>query len=288
LFPGFPSCSFLLPPPASLTMPRFSIEPNPRITFRVYHEDADVVVVSKSAGVVTTPGLGHDRDSLLNGLFARWGTRLQNLGRERDFGLLHRLDRETSGLVLCALSTRAYEVLRQAFEGRRVEKYYWAVTPRTPERASGVIRANILEFEGPPEKGVPAHKLARIDRSGKPALTAYRVLSRSPLGAVLECRAVTGRLHQVRVHLESIGCPILGDEFYAPRALRKASRRLALHAHRLAFAHPVSGERIDVRTAWPRDLRGLLTRLGLPRPDVPSGVKGAKEIHNDAVGDENA
>jgi len=277
-------------------MATLSIEPNDRVTFKVRYEDQDVMVVGKPAGVVTTPGLGHEADSLLNGLFARMGNRLQNLGKQRDFGLLHRLDRDTSGLVIVALSTGAYDALREAFEQRTVEKYYWAVTRNVPKRAQGVIRRPIAEYEGKTPGDTRVKKLARVSSAGKPALTAYRTLSASNTGALLECRAVTGRLHQVRVHLESIGCPIYGDAFYSRTAPREGAHRLALHAHRLAYSHPITGERVDVSTPWPGDLRGLLKRLRLPRPDLPqesadaspprAGVERADEVDDDAVGDE--
>ena len=97
-------------------MPRLTIEPNDRITFKIVHQDEHVVVISKPAGLVTAPGLGHETDSLLNALFAKWGPKLQNLGKSRDFGMLHRLDRDTSGLVVVALSNPAYDTLRKGFE----------------------------------------------------------------------------------------------------------------------------------------------------------------------------
>jgi 23S rRNA pseudouridine1911/1915/1917 synthase len=266
---------------------QLSIPPNERITFKVRHEDADVVVVDKPARLVTQPGKGHERDSLLNGLFARYGAQLQNLGRARDFGLLHRLDRQTSGLLIVALRPRAYDALREAFAARRVRKFYWAVTARTPRKGSGVIRKPILEE-------TDDKKLARIAPAGKPAVTAYRVVSRSAVGgieaAVVECRPVTGRLHQVRVHLDAIGCTILGDELYGSKAVRSAAPRLALHAHRVAFAHPVGGGPIDVSSPWPLELRKLLRRLGLTppsdaAPDAPS-ADGAHEVGGDGIGDE--
>ncbi|MEX2219787.1 MAG: RluA family pseudouridine synthase [Phycisphaerales bacterium] len=261
-----------------------SIKPNDRVTFKVRHEDDDLAVIDKPAGVVTQPGKGHEHDSLLNGLFGRYGARLQNLGNARDFGLLHRLDRATSGLVLIALRPRAYDALRQAFARRQVRKFYWAITGRTPSKPSGVIRRPILEVED--EK-----KTGRVAASGKPALTAYRVLQASTVGqreaALIECRPVTGRLHQVRLHLESIGCPILGDDLYGPRSRVRAAPRLALHAHRLAFTHPGTGETVDVSSPFPKDLASLLRRLGMTRPDAgPASVKGGHEVGGDAVGEE--
>lgn len=278
-------------------MPRLTIEPNDRITFKIVHQDEHVVVVSKPAGLVTAPGLGHESDSLLNALFAKWGPKLQNLGKSRDFGMLHRLDRDTSGLVVVALSNPAYDALREGFEKREIHKYYWAVVANTPKRESGVIRRPLMEVEGKVPGDSRPKKLARIAPSGKPALTAYRVLSAATHGALLECRPVTGRLHQVRVHLASINCPILGDAFYAPRAYIDIAPRLALHAHRLVFKHPVSGARVDVRTSWPADLRSLLKRLALTRPDLPaegaakktkSRPDGGHEADDQSVGDEDA
>lgn len=261
-------------------MTALSVEPNPRVTFAVRYEDDHLAVVAKPPHVPTQPGKAHQNDTLLNGLFARWGERLQQLGRQRDFGLLHRLDRQTSGLLIVALSPPAWDRLRADFESRRIGKFYWAVCVKAPAQHKGVISLPIAEAQRD-------RKLAVISPAGKPARTAYRVLgvsvnregstdageaddpnaSRAPRPALLECRTLTGRLHQVRVHLSAIHCPILGDDFYAPPRVRAMSPRLALHAHRLCFDHPVTAERIDVRTTWPKDLRVLLTRFNLPRPD---------------------
>ncbi len=246
----------------------YTVEPNERVTFKVRYEDDDVVVVLKPPKIVTLPGLGHETDSLLNGLFAKYGAKLQNLGKGRDFGLLHRLDRDTSGLVMVALRGRAYDKLREIFEQREVSKYYWAVVKGRPKGENGVIRKPLIEYEGKVAKDPRVKKLARVSSAGKPAVTAWRVLDSGVAGSLLECRPITGRLHQVRVHLDSIGCPILGDEFYGPAGVRTAAPRLALHAHRLVFPHPETGVKIDVKTSWPGDLRGVLRRLGLKRPDL--------------------
>ncbi len=247
-------------------MANFSVPPNPSIPLAIAYEDEALLVVEKPARLVTQPGRGHEDDTLLNALFARHGQKLQNLGAARDFGLLHRLDRETSGLLVVALHARAYDALRKAFEGREVRKFYWAVVAKAPPREKGVIRRPIQEFDAPPRGREKTMRLARVSSGGKESVTAYRVLAAGNAGALLECRPVTGRLHQVRVHLTSIGCPILGDGLYAPPAYAAASPRLALHAHRLAFEHPTSGRVLDVRTDWPGDLKGVLKTLGLPRP----------------------
>jgi 23S rRNA pseudouridine1911/1915/1917 synthase len=259
-----------------------SVAPNPDVTFKIRYQDADLLVVDKPARVVTQPGKGHETDTLLNGLFAAFGQDLQNLGRARDFGLLHRLDRQTSGLLIVALKAKAYDALRGQFERREIRKFYWALASRAPRKPVGVIKRPILEQSD--EK-----KTARISVSGKPSVTAYRVLATSSVGdgkaALLECRPVTGRLHQVRVHLNSIGCPILGDDIYGPKSLIGAAPRLALHAHRIVFTHPVSLERVDVRSPWPRDLTPLLRRLRIPKP-TESSIQDANEVAGDSIGDE--
>ncbi|MBM4109560.1 MAG: RluA family pseudouridine synthase [Phycisphaerae bacterium] len=268
-------------------MPDFSVPPNPSVTFKVRHEDADLLVVDKPARVATQPGLGHETDSLLSGLFARWGVPLQRLGKARDFGLLHRLDRGTSGLLIVALTPEAYDSMRAAFEGRRIRKYYWAIVEGVPRKTEEVINKPILEAASKERR---LSKTARISGSGKPALTAYRVLATSPGASVVECRAITGRLHQVRAHLSAIGCPVLGDGLYGHERTRAASPRLALHAHRIAFEHPRTGETIDVSSPFPRELRGVLGHFGLPRPDRPAsgGVEGLGQGEDDAVGEQEA
>ena len=121
-------------------------------------------------------------------------------------------------------------------------------------------------------------KTSRIGASGKPAVTAYRVLQVSPAAALVEARPITGRLHQVRVHLDSIGATVLGDDVYGPKGARAASPRLALHAHRLAFRHPITGDELDIRSLFPRDLRPTLRRmmLELPEPGAISDAPAAE------------
>ena len=242
-------------------MANFTIEPNDRVVYKVRHADDDVLVIDKPAHVVSTPGAGHDRGSLLNGLFATYGKQLQNLGKDRDFGMLHRLDRETSGLLIVALRPNAYDTLRKMFEAREIRKFYFAVVAGVPKQTSGVIRRPINEVKEMRDRR--ELKIAKISGSGKPATTAYRVLDSSPAASFLECRAVSGRLHQLRVHLESIRCPIFGDDLYAPPAIARGAKRLALHAHRIAFEHPVTGLPIEVESPLPADITRLVSRLGM-------------------------
>ncbi len=244
-------------------MATFSIEPNPKITYTQRFRDEHLLVVDKPARIVTQPGLGHDRSSLQNGLFADFGNELQQLGAKRDYGLLHRLDRETSGLLIVALTANAYDALRNAFEERHIKKFYWAACKKAPTPLTGVIRMPIVEVSAKSDNSPRPVKLARLSAKGRPAVTAYRTLATSDLGALVECRPVTGRLHQVRVHMDAIGCAILGDDFYAPAGVASAAPRLALHAHRVVFTHPITGATIDISSPMPRDLRAVITKLRL-------------------------
>lgn len=225
--------------------------------WEVRYEDSDLLVVEKPSGVVTEPGRGHPDDSLLNGLFARFASQLQNLGEARDWGLLHRLDRDTSGLVLVGLRPASYDALRAGFEAHRVRKVYWALVAGVPNPRQGIIQTPIEEVAG-------QRKRAVLSRKGRAAVTAYRVLAVGEQASLIEARPATGRLHQIRVHMASSGCPVLGDSEYGRSEIRVA--RLCLHAARLSFVHPREQRRLTVASDWPDDLRGTLRRLGLPEP----------------------
>lgn len=260
-------------------MPTWSIEPHPDPRLAIAHEDADLLVAIKPARMPTAPGKGHEHDTLMNALFAAHAPRLQNLGKQRDFGLLHRLDKDTSGLVIVALSARAYDALRQQFEQRTIRKFYWAIVRGVPDPPKGVIDRPIRESQERTGR-YTARKVAAVSRARarhgaagppKPAVTAFRVLAVPRAGeaaSLVECRPVTGRLHQIRVHMAAIGHPVLGDRDYADPASAAACPRLALHAHRLVFTHPATGHAMDVRTPWPRDLRSAMRRLGLTPPEL--------------------
>ena len=250
-----------------MNKPSGHIQSNDRVTYSIRYQDDDLLVVEKPARVVTQPGVGHQHDTLLNGLFAQFGDQLQQLGTARDFGLVHRLDRETSGLLVVALTAQGYDGMRMLFEQREVSKYYWAICHKAPRDPQGVIKKPIAEQLKRKDR-YTSTKTAKVSAQGKPAVTAYRVLTSNELGALIEARPVTGRLHQVRVHLDLIGSAVLGDDLYGPNIVRKASSRLALHAHRLVFDHPISGERMDIDTKFPRDLKNTLNRLNLPSPDA--------------------
>ncbi len=240
----------------------FSVEPNNTIPFEVRYADAHILVVEKPTGVVTQPGKKHERTSLLNGLFVEYGRQLQNLGEARGWGLLHRLDKDTSGLVIVALRGRAYDHLLDQFKRRLVKKTYWAIVAGSPRPAQGVIQKPIVEVVG-------SRKRAIIKRDGKPSITAYRTIQTAGDVTLIEARPKTGRLHQIRVHMADLGHPLLGETIYQGKHRLPDVARLCLHAAALSFIHPDTGHRMEVRAPWPSDLRKTLKRLDLSVPELP-------------------
>lgn len=247
-------------------------EPNPRIRIRVAREDARTIVVNKMPGLVCEPGLGHRADSLLNGLFAldggRLAPRLARLGEARDWGLLHRLDALTSGLVLVALEADAYDRLREAFERRAVAKTYLAIV-------RGELAPEGRADEPIAERRERDRLVAVVDARGRPAETRWTTLARSGRYALLRCEPVTGRLHQIRLHLARLGAPIAGDPLYEEGGRARAGGRaprspeLQLHAWRLAFPDPASdanGADIRVEAAVPRRFAAFAESHGLALP----------------------
>lgn len=249
---------------------QLSVEPNAAVALRIVHRDPAFLVVAKPSGVVTQPGEDHARDSLLNGLFATHGHTLQNLGRVRDFGLLHRLDKPTSGLLVVALTAEAYDHLRKQFAERQVKKTYLTLVHGAPHPADGTERTPIRESR---EQG---RKRARLGDhpQAQPAVTRYRTLVRARGLTLVECHPETGRLHQIRAHMQWRGCPVVADPDYgqpewdaADRDFaRLTGRGLFLHAAELNFAHPVSGKRVTFTEPLPAAWVEFLTGVGIACP----------------------
>jgi len=245
----------VLPPPKG---PRTYLA-NRRIRPTLLHQDAHVLAVAKPPGLAMHPGPGHGSDTLLNGLLATHGEELGHLGEERGYGLVHRLDRDTSGVVLVALTEAAYDSLRDQFARRVVEKVYLALASGQP-RESHLILSTRVE--------------------GREATTDVTVLERFGDCALTELKPLTGRTHQLRIHLAAAGHPVVGDLRYGPRRppehpLRRLGLgRMFLHAARLTCTHPATGEPLTVEARPPRDLRRALSRLrrraaGSSRPGTP-------------------
>jgi 23S rRNA pseudouridine1911/1915/1917 synthase len=214
--------------------------PDARVAIEVRHEDPHLVVLEKPAGVAMHPGPQHGAGTLLNGLVARF-PELLDLGGEHGFGLAHRLDRDTSGLLVVARTAAAHDGLVQAFTARAVEKRYRALLKGAPREPSGTIDAAVDGREA-------VSRFEVVDRVG----------ARRWVVALALLHPLTGRKHQLRIHLAGLGCPILGDKRHGPESIPIARqlglRRVALHAERLAFAHPVTGERLAFDSPFPPEL----------------------------------
>lgn len=245
-----------LPPPAPLA----AIAQD--IPLVVVHEDADLIVVDKPAGLVVHPAAGNADGTLVNALLHHCRGRLSGIGGVARPGIVHRIDKDTSGLLVVAKSDAAHEGLARQFADHSIARTYLAVTAGHPRPAAGTITARLGRSDRDRKKmAVLADDAAR----GKHAVTHYRTLEALAGAALVECRLETGRTHQVRVHLAHIGHPLLGDPVYGrtPAALKPVLARLgfarqALHAASLGFVHPVTGEPLLFEAPLPADMRELI------------------------------
>ncbi len=261
---------------------------NQRIAFEVAFEDTRLLVVVKHKGLVTRPGRGHERDTLVNGVMAHYGAVLSRLGADRDFGLLHRLDRASSGLVAFALTAESYDALRQAFASRNIAKTYLAWTRSPPPKRRQTIRIRLLEVR------LEDRKLSVPDLRGEEAVTHIETLALGTDGtALVRCSIETGRLHQIRAHLAWLGCPLEGDQVYArpglapdgrASAARHADRTLLLHAWRLDLPHPARRDRLEVEAPLPEAWQHRAHRAGINLAQVlGSGAGLAKRVATDTI-----
>lgn len=233
----------------------------------VRHRDDHLLVVAKPAGLVVHPGPGHASGTLVDALTAA-GVPLAPAGGEGRPGIVHRLDRDTTGLLVVASTDVAHAGLVDALRRRAVTRRYLTLVDGVPDAPVGRVEAPIGRD--------PDHRrrFATVP-GGKEAVTRYTTVATGLVGdrpvALLACRLESGRTHQIRVHLTAIGHPVLGDPVYGPRPAVAAAlglERPALHAGRLAFDHPVTGERIDVTEPLPEDLATALVGTGIAVPDV--------------------
>ena len=251
--------------PAELTPLRAEPEALP---LKILYEDADVVVVDKPAGMVVHAGAGHLHGTLVNALLHHFGT-LSSVNGDLRPGIVHRLDRETSGVLVVARTDSAHQALARQFHDRQVEKIYLALAHGRMKQQAGRITSNITRD--------PVRRTRMTARlgTGRTALTEYEVLEEFEYFSFLRVRIGTGRTHQIRVHLSSVGHPIVGDRLYgAPASIPGVAplSRFFLHAHRLRFTSPSTGEPITVESPLAEDLSQFLEQL---RTDV-FRMKGLK------------
>ena len=212
------------------------------IALDVLFEDGDLIVLNKPAGMVVHPAAGHWQGTVVNALLHHCPA-LSGIGGEQRPGIVHRLDKETSGCLVAAKNDAAHQALSKQFAGREVTKIYLALATGKFRQASGVIEGAIGRH--------PVHrKKMTVLEKGRASKTSYRVLAELAAGTLVECTLHTGRTHQIRVHLKHLGHPLLGDEVYGKRA---GFARQMLHAWRLGFTHPRTGVRMNFQSPIPAD-----------------------------------
>ncbi|WP_086616597.1 RluA family pseudouridine synthase [Erythrobacter tepidarius] len=235
------------------------------IALRIAYEDAHLVVVDKPAGMVVHPAAGNPSGTLVNALLHHCRGQLSGIGGVARPGIVHRIDKDTSGLLVVAKTDAAHEGLAAQFAAHDVHRRYIAVCAGHPHPCEGTIDARIGRSDADRKKMAV---LPKNSSRGKTAVTHYKVLEKLDAASVIECRLETGRTHQVRVHLASIGHPLVGDPVYGrtPKPLRPLLERLdfarqALHAAELGFVHPLTGQTIRLRSEMPADMAELIDQL---------------------------
>ncbi len=228
------------------------------IPIKVVYEDSDLLVVDKAAGMVVHPAPGNWTGTLVNALVGRGGELADGSGAERA-GLVHRLDKETSGLLIVAKTELAHRRLSAAIAARRVTRRYAAMS-------WGHFAADTLSVDQPIARDPRDRKRMAIVSNGKHARTDFRRLARFASADLLRAHLFTGRTHQIRVHLASVGHPVVGDDAYGGGGGRRLaglpSKRHFLHAAWLQFHHPLSGEQLDFRSPLPDDLHRCIAAIG--------------------------
>ncbi|GHF23464.1 pseudouridine synthase [Kordiimonas sediminis] len=249
-----------------------SAEPEAQnIPLDVLYEDADVIVINKPAGMVVHPAAGSPDGTLVNALLHHCGSSLSGIGGVKRPGIVHRIDKDTSGILVMAKNDKAHQGLSIQFADHSIERVYGAVCRGHPNPAAGRIEGNIARHP------VDRKKMAVTDKGGKWAATHYKTLSNYQhqgidLASLIECRLETGRTHQVRVHMAHIGHALVGDPVYSrgkwsskiPADLRGTLlgfARQALHARVIGFIHPVTGKTLKFEADYPSDMQKLISAL---------------------------
>ena len=237
-------------------LPPLKAEPE-ALPLEILYEDADVIVIDKPAGMVVHAGAGHHQGTLVNALLHHFG-QLSSVGGDLRPGIVHRLDRETSGVLVVARTDQAHQSLAHQFQSRKVQKQYIALAHGVMSSSHGTIKTPIARD--------PIRRTRMTTRleTGRSAWTEYTVAEQLAHFSLLDVRIKTGRTHQIRVHLSSIRHPIVGDSLYgAPRLIggMPAPGRFFLHAHRLSFESPSAGNVIEVTSPLPPDLSDWLAQI---------------------------
>jgi 23S rRNA pseudouridine1911/1915/1917 synthase len=237
-------------PPAE----KIDVRPEP-IPLDILFEDDDIVVINKAAGLTVHPGAGQRQHTLVNALLSHCAT-LSGIGGKERPGIVHRLDKETSGCLVVAKNDVAHRELSKQFAARTVEKIYLALVTGKLRKAAGVIEEKIGRH--------PVHRQRMRVTSvrGRSAKTEYRVIRSGEQASLIECRLHSGRTHQIRVHLHHLGHEVLGDKVYAPRFAKNFPRQM-LHAWKLGFHHPRTGEWKNFEGQLPADFKEAIRAAGM-------------------------
>ena len=226
------------------------------IPLDVVYEDGDVVVVNKPRGMVVHPAPGHPDGTLVNALLYHCGDSLSGIGGEKRPGIVHRIDKDTSGLLIVAKNDFAHQALSAQLADRSLSRVYEAV-----------VRGNLREEAGTVDRPIGRHptdrkRMAVTDRNSRPAVTHWEVLARYRGYTLVRCRLETGRTHQIRVHMATLGHPLLGDFTYGAPSPEKGLEGQCLHARELKFIHPRTGEPVHLETPLPAYFQDVLSKLG--------------------------
>jgi 23S rRNA pseudouridine1911/1915/1917 synthase len=234
------------------------------IPLEILFEDKDLLVLNKPPGLVVHPAAGHEEHTLVNALLHHCAGQLSGIGGVARPGIVHRLDKETSGCLVVAKNDATHVALAEQFAGRTVEKIYEAIVCGEVPRATGEMRAGIARH--------PTHRkrMAVTDGGGREAWTTYRVLERLHAATRVEAVLHTGRTHQIRVHFEHLGHPVVGDAVYGARQNKRLTEltgytapRQLLHARKLTIMHPRKKKKLTCESPWPEDFKAALKALKL-------------------------
>lgn len=239
------------------------------IDLDIKYEDDDIIIINKQAGLTVHPGAGNHNDTLVNALLFHYGNKLSSIAGEDKPGIVHRLDRDTTGLMIVAKNDKAHEILCKDIAERKIKRIYKALVWGVPKELEDTIITNIDRSRADRKRRAVCRK-----PKGKTAVTHYKLLESFEKISLVECKLETGRTHQIRVHMSHIGHSLVGDQLYgnnARKILHNVSgdlkdfldnfNRQALHSYKLEFAHPISGKLLSFEEELPQDLDDILSLL---------------------------
>ncbi len=250
------------------------------IALDVIFEDKHMLAINKASGMVVHPGAATGEDTLVHALLGHCADSLSGIGGVERPGIVHRLDKETTGVIVVAKTDKAHRALADQFATRSLKKFYVALVAGVPPLLSGMIDSAISRH--------PTHRhRMTIGEGGRPARTDWeRAEAYGDIAALVRCQIFTGRTHQIRVHLKSLGHPILGDPLYGwkPDArLTTQPERVMLHAEHLILTHPINGKELDLRAPLPADFMAMITQLKKVAKPIAKAVPKAKRRDDDSV-----